>query len=180
MIRLQKPRGAGDWFWIYRLYRTCFPASERKPFGIILKMYRRGKSDVWLLCREGNPLGMAVTINGQDAVLLDYFAVKKHARGQGVGTSGLRQLLDGYGNRGFFLEIESTRENGLDRELREKRKAFYEFCGLRALDVEAEVFGVRMELLGKNCQMDFEGYRRFYREEYSPWAAEHILQVSEK
>ena len=31
-----------------------------------------------------------------------------------------------------------------------------------------------MELLGKNCTMDFERYNRFYRDAYSPWAASHF------
>ena len=48
------------------------------------------------------------------------------------------------------------------------------------MEVEADVFGVRMELLSHGCSMDFDGYRSFYREHYSPWAAEHIREVLEK
>ena len=91
----------------------------------------------------------------------------------------MKKLLDMYGDRGFFLEIESTREDCPNLATRIKRKDFYMACGLAPMDVEAEVFGVRMELLGRNCRMDFESFRRFYREEYSPWAAEHILPISE-
>jgi len=41
----------------------------------------------------------------------------------------------------------------------------------------ADVFGIKMELLGKNCRedLDFQRYRDFYRDFYKPWAAEHIL-----
>ena len=45
------------------------------------------------------------------------------------------------------------------------------------MGTEADVFGVRMELLGIRCHLDFEGYRNFYRESLSPWAAEHIKEV---
>ena len=178
MISLRKPRYPGDWAALFRLYRESFPPSERKPFSIIVNMYRRGQGDVWCICRDGRFAGMATTINGPALTLLDYFAVKKHTRGQGVGTEALQQLLARYGDRGFFLEIESTREDAGDLASRLKRKAFYEHCGLVPLDVEAEVFGVRMELLGVNCRLDYEGYRCFYRDCYSPWAAEHIREVA--
>ena len=175
MITLEKPRSAMDWLALYRLYLQSFPASERKPFSIIRKMYRQGKGDVWCILRKGEFSGMVTTIQGKDQTLLDYFAVKKDARGQGIGTEALKRLLERYGDGGFFLEIESTREDSPDLSAREKRKSFYGSCGFVPMDVEAEVFGVRMELLGVNCRMDFADYRRFYREEYSPWAAEHIL-----
>lgn len=83
-----------------------------------------------------------------------------------------------YADRGFFVEIESTfaAEN---RAVREKRKRFYERCGLAAMGTEADVFGVRMELLGSGCTLDFEDYRAFYREYYSPRAAEHIRPIME-
>ena len=45
------------------------------------------------------------------------------------------------------------------------------------MGTEADVFGTRMELLGVRCHLDFEDYRSFYREHYSPWAAEHIREV---
>ena len=38
----------------------------------------------------------------------------------------------------------------------------------------ARVFGVKMELLRHACSVDFERYHAFYRENYSPWAADHI------
>ena len=179
MITLEKPRWPGDWLRLYRLYLQSFPPSERKPFSIIVQMYRQGKGHVWCIRRAGKFTGMATTIQGKQETLLDYFAVKKDARGQGVGRLAMKRLLELYGDRGFFLEIESTREVCPDLMAREKRKHFYMACGLTPLDVEAEVFGVRMELLGVNCTMDFDSFKRFYREEYNLWAAEHILPISE-
>jgi hypothetical protein len=34
-----------------------------------------------------------------------------------------------------------------------------------------------MELLGIRCHLNFEEYRAFYRDYYSPWAARHIREV---
>ena len=45
---------------------------------------------------------------------------------------------------------------------------------MKELGVLADVFGVRMELLGWDCKLDFNGYQTFYREHYSAWAAEHL------
>ena len=76
-----------------------------------------------------------------------------------------------YGDRQFLLEIESPYEPGPDHEKRQKRKKFYVNCGMEPLHIMADVFGVKMELLGKNCRIDFEQYRDFYK----PWSAKHIL-----
>ena len=162
---------------LFALYRTAFPRSERKPFGKILRMAREGRADLWTIRKNGLFAGLAATVNGPDIVLLDYFAVKKALRGQGVGSGALRQIEAQYADRGFFIEIESTFEDAANRVQREKRKKFYVNCGMIPMGTEADVFGIRMELLGVRCHLNFEDYRNFYREHYSPWAAEHIREV---
>jgi hypothetical protein len=86
-------------------------------------------------------------------------------------------LLSMYSDQGVFLEIESTDRPGLDQALRKKRKEFYLSCGFEDLGVKAKVFGVYMELLGIRCRMDFAGYRAFYRDHYSGWAADHLEEL---
>ena len=176
-ITLSPPKNALDWLRVRHLYRQAFPASERKPFSIIRTMYRRHKTDLWCIFRGSRFLGFASTINAPDIVLLDYLAICPHCRGEGVGSEALVQLMDRYRSRGFFVEIESTLDPGPDQHLRLKRKHFYQNAGLTPLGVSAMVFGVKMELLGYDCQMDFSGYRSFYRDHYNPWAAEHIQPV---
>ena len=178
-IRLRKPKGATDWFGLYSLYQRAFPPSEKKPFSRIRKTYRSGKGDVWCLERRGKFAGLAFTINSEELVLLDYFAVSQKHRGEGIGTAAMKKLLDTYGDRGIFVEIESTHSDAPNREQRIKRKRFYENAGLQARKVEMILFGIRMELLGARCSLDFEGYKAFYRDQYSPWAAEHIEPVTE-
>ena len=172
-VNLRNPRSAYDWLRLYGLYREAFPASERKPFSIIGKMYRQGKTDLWCITREGRFAGMAATINGESLILLDYFAVAKNLRGQGIGSETMKLLLEKYRPRGLLVEIESTRGENSNHQ-RQKRKQFYRDAGMEELGTEANVFGVEMELLGAGCRLDFEGYRAFYRDNYGVWAAEHI------
>lgn len=176
MTELRKPTSAVHWLQLYRLYRQSFPASERKPFGIIMKMHRSGKAHVWRILRDGRFAGFAATVNGSELVLLDYLAIKKRCRGQGIGSAAMAAMQRLYADRGFFVEIESTREAASNRGAREKRKQFYLAAGMEDLGVEVQLFGVRMELLGSRCSLDFEGYRDFYRNHYSSRAAAHLTQ----
>lgn len=163
---------------MFLLYRDAFPRSERKPFSRITSMAKAGRADLWTIRMDGRFAGLAATVNGPDIVLLDYFAVKRSLRGRGVGSAALLQLERAYADRGFFVEIESTLAEADNREQREKRKEFYVNCGMVPMNTEADVFGIRMELLGIRCRLDLAGYRAFYRDHYSPWAAEHIKEVT--
>lgn len=162
---------------IFALYQTAFPPGERKPFGTILRMARQGRADLWTIREGGRFAGFAATVNGPELVLLDYFAVRKALRGRGIGSDALALIQGRYPDRGFFLEIESTREDAQNLRQRQKRKEFYVNCGMLPMDTEADVFGIRMELLGVRCHLDLEGYRAFYRDHYSAWAAQHIREV---
>ena len=162
---------------IFSLYRSAFPREERKPFSRILKTARAGKADLWTIRTGGRFAGFAATVNAEELILLDYFAVKASLRGRGVGREALMALMEVYRDRGFFVEIESTFEDAPNARDRERRKKFYVNCGMEPMGTEADVFGVRMELLGVRCFLDFEGYRSFYRDNYSPWVADHIREV---
>lgn len=176
-VELKKPEGMIAWLRLYRLYRTAFPRAERKPFGIIVKMHRHGRSDVWCISKGGCFAGLASTVNGEGLILLDYLAVMPEVRGQGIGSAAMEALQRIYGQRGLFVEIESTLHPGENPEERAKRKQFYLNAGMEDLHTTARVFGVDMELLGSRCSMDFGKYQGFYREYYSAWAAEHIEEI---
>lgn len=173
-LELKKPTGLSQWCKLYRLYLQAFPAAERKPWAMIRKMYHKGTTDIWCLMQGEAFAGLAITINSPDIILLDYFAVKKSCRGQGVGTAALKAILQRYRDKGFFLEIESTLEETQDRPMRLRRKRFYLSCGLQELHTTAHLFGVKMELLGIGCHLDYAQYKAFYRNHYNQWAADHI------
>ena len=176
-IVLKAAENTREWVKIYKLYLTAFPASERKPFSVIRRMFREGRAHVWCILAQGKFAGMAATVNGDDLILVDYFAVSKKLRGHGIGKLAMECLIDMYRDKGVFLEIESPDRPGLDQDQRKKRKAFYLSCGYEELGVRAKVFGVYMELLGIRCQLDYSQYRNFYGFNMSPWAADHLEEL---
>lgn len=179
MLQYAAPKGLLQWAEIYRLYQEAFPASEKKPFSMILKMHRKGASDVWRFTRDGEFVGLIITINGDEHVLLDYLAVEKERRGTGVGTEILQLMRQQYSGKGVFLEIESVYEDCDNKAERLRRKHFYEKCGMKSMEVFVWLFGVKMELMGFDCRVTYEEYHRFYRDNYNEWAAKHI-QKAEK
>ena len=70
-VTLRKPASPQDWLRIRLLYRRAFPRYERKPFQIIRRMHKEGRTDVWLAEQDGLFSGLAATINGDDVILLD-------------------------------------------------------------------------------------------------------------
>lgn len=174
ILTLRAPATPLDWLHIRLLYRRAFPRYERKPFKIIRKMHKEGRTDVWLAEKDGHFAGLAATINSEDTILLDYLAVHEKRRSQGVGSDMLQGLMTLYEGRGLFVEIEAADRDDPTGE-KARRKAFYLRNGLEDMHVVAILFGVRMELLGRGCKMDFDGYRAFYHDHYNAWAAEHVL-----
>ena len=156
-VTLRAPANPLDWLCIRLLYRQAFPRCERKPFKMIRNMHHEGRT----------------TINSTDIILLDYLAVSKKKRSLGVGSAMLQGLLALYEGRGLFVEIEATDRDDPTGE-KARRKAFYLRNGLEEMHVTAMLFGVRMELLGRGCTLDFDAYHDFYRDNYSAWAAEHV------
>lgn len=176
----KQPTTVLQWLRIYRLYQSAFPRSEKKPFSMIRAMQKKGKSDVWYCENDGSFAGLVITVNGPDKVLLDYLAVNKKCRGQGVGSELLRQMRQQYAGKGIFLEIEAVRSAADNYEERKRRKRFYLSNGMTELGVVAELFGVEMELLGFDCKLTFDAYQAFYRDNYSAWVAEHVKPGKEE
>lgn len=177
MLEYANPKGFTQWANVYRLYRRAFPASERKPFGIIVKSHRNGISDIWYVTRDGKFAGLVITINGKNHILLDYLAVAEHQRGTGIGTEILKRMRKHYAGKGVFLEIESVYEACNNKAERLRRKHFYEKCGMESMEVFVWLFGVKMELMGFDCKLSYEQYHDFYRDNYGKWAADHVQRA---
>lgn len=174
-LTLRAPSRPLDWLRIRLLYQRAFPRYERKPFAIIRRMRKEGRTDLWLAEADGHFAGLAATINAPDVILLDYLAVHEKRRSQGMGSAFLQALLEKYAGRGLFVEIEAADRDDPDGS-KARRKQFYLRNGLADMHVVAILFGVRMELLGRGCTLDFDGYREFYRTYYNSWAAEHVVR----
>lgn len=175
-FEMRRVSGPLEWLRIRMLYQSAFPRSERKPFRMIVETQRSGKGDVWYLKLGRKFAGFASTINSDSLILLDSLAVPRKLRSHGAGSSALRAMQQAYAGKGLFVEIESSFEDTPDRPQRLRRKQFYMKNGLQPMGVMASVFDVKMELLGMNCRVDFRRYHAFYRDNYSPYAADHILE----
>lgn len=179
VLQYSTPKGFRQWAEIYKLYQKAFPRSEKKPFSMIVKMHRKGASDVWRFTREGKFAGLIITINGEKFTLLDYLAVDEKQRGTGIGSEILQLMRRHYAGKGVFLEIESVYEDCDNKAQRIRRKHFYEKSGMTSMGVFVWLFGVKMELMGFDCHLSYEEYHSFYRDNYNQWAADHI-QKAEK
>lgn len=173
-LEIKKPGTVLQWIRLYRLYQSAFPANEKKPFSMIYSMQKKKKTDIWYCEEDGKFVGLVITINGSDKILLDYLAVAKNCRGQGIGSKMLKQMRKQYGDKGLFLEIEVVTKKANNYEERKRRKKFYLSNGMTEMHTFVELFGVDMELLGFDCNLTFEEYHEFYRDNYSEWAAEHV------
>ncbi len=165
-----------DWKKIKQLYMEAFPACERKPFTVIKYKYHKKADDVWMLEENGEFVGLAITMNGLDMVLLDYFAIDEDKRGKGYGSKALKLLQEKYADYRFFLEIERTDVEADNLAERKRRKTFYLQNGMAEMNVYTILFGVEMELLGYHCDVSFEEYRRLYVSNYGRLAEKNVVQ----
>lgn len=162
---------------IKSLYKTAFPTSEQKPFWLMKVKHRQQKADIWVIENDGEFAGFAITMNNDDLVLLDYFAVSGEKRGLGLGGKSLKLLKDKYKGKRFFLEIESLEAEAGNMEERRRRKQFYLNNGMTELDVKAKLFGVEFELLGYDCKVSFEEYFSLYDTCYGKWLTKHLEEM---
>lgn len=176
MIKIIRPRGF-KLLRLKRLYKEAFPKYERKPFSVIRRLERDDRGDIFYLSEDKEFLGMATTVRSGDTVLIDYFAVKKNKRGSGYGSRMLDEIVKLYTDKGVFLEIERITDDAPNKELRIRRKAFYERLGFRSMNVFIELFGVEMELLGYNVNLTFREYLDFYSENIGEFARDHIKEL---
>jgi GNAT superfamily N-acetyltransferase len=125
------------------LYEIAFPDDERMPVQEIRQLLSIGKMQMHKTLNKNNELlGFSLLfLPGSDFVLLSYIATDPTKRSGGVGSKHLKRLIDMLKQQfpshlGLFLEIESTKEAGLDAatmQLRQRRLAFYQRLGAKRL-----------------------------------------------
>lgn len=175
-MTFRKPKNIVEYIKLFRLYEAAFPISEKKPISMILKMSKCGATDIWYFEENGAFLGLAITINSPDIILIDYFAVNEKHRGKGNGERMLKSLISHYSDKGVFLEIEVPYEDAENYKDRMRRRRFYtERVGLIPMETRACLFGVDMELLGtEGCHLTYDEYRNFYLNNYGRFAYDNI------
>lgn len=155
--RLEKDRLAE----IYNTYmKQDFPPSELKPLSHILRSAEAGFGFSLGIYEEEELAGYAVFILCEETkcALLDYFAILKDKRGSGLGHRAI-SLFETYFEEnlpaveGLYIESErvSAAENEKQRQIRQRRIAFYLSCGCEMTAFRSVLFGVDYSIL----------YRRF-------------------
>jgi hypothetical protein len=131
---------------LYPIMEVDFPPDELKSLDKLERLMGQGISQGYWLTENGEPKGYAFLLRqpGEDMVLLDYYAIFAHLRGQSLGSQGLA-LLKAACPRGIFLEAEepSAAATAQEREIRLRRVAFYQRAEFVPCPFENSVFGVR-------------------------------------
>jgi len=149
---------------ILGIYHEAFPAEERKPFSMLLKMRRQGNSEMLVIHdkQTGKAVGLAFTMTGEKLVVLDYLAIDKKHRSDGYGSALLSEFRMRYEGRTVLIEIETPDENAENNEQRIRREAFYLRNGMKKTGIIIMLFGVQMQILSMgNEEITFEKYYGF-------------------
>lgn len=148
---------------VHALYETAFPASEKKPFSMIVSGQGTGLVEILSLEENNRFLGLAIMAKAGDRVLLDYFAIADEVRGHGAGSAALQALRERYQGMRIIIEIESTK--CVDEEeltLRTRRKKFYLRNGFTMLPYYIDLWGTEMEMLSNGQPCPYEEYLDIY------------------
>lgn len=171
---LRRAKSHGDYKQIKQLYLRAFPKCEQKPFWLIRYKTHKKTADIWVIEEGDEFVGLAITMNGMDLTLLDYFAIEEAKRNGGSGSQALALLQDKYGDNRLFLEIERTDVDADNIEERKRRKNFYLRNNMKEMHVNATLFGVPMELLGYHCDVSFEEYQQLYIANLGKFAKKNV------
>lgn len=147
--------------FIKELYFNAFPKNERKPFGLIKSLTRRGIMRLLVVDDGGMFGGFAVLVENDGITLIDYLAIKPQYRGKGWGSKVLELLKEEYPV--MVLEIESPEVECDNKEQRLARKNFYIRSGFVDYGVRIKVYGVVMEMLCYGDEVSFESYSDVFK-----------------
>ena len=120
---------------LLRIYREAIPLSERKDDDVLHEMLARDDYDFRVAQLEDDVVGFTIVKNFRscDASLLEYMAVDRSHRGNGIGSQLFRDArsADSTAARYVLIEVEDEEEvTGLSEEAqRRRRKAFYRANG---------------------------------------------------
>lgn len=141
------------------LYIEAFPKAERKPMDQIIKVCQNGYGRIIPILMDDKFVGMFITLDsdGDNTLLIDYFAIKSDYRGLSLGSKAI-ELLNKMENKTIIIEIEPCVNEASNLLQRQKRKKFYENLGFRQTDINISWFGVDLELMSLNKTINFNHY----------------------
>ncbi len=122
---------------LLRIYREAIPSSERKHDDVLAEMLARDDYEFRIAQLQNGVVGFAIvkSFRSCNASLLEYMAVDRSQRGNGIGSLLFRDAssADSTMARYVLIEVEDAEEVvGLSEDLqRRRRKAFYHANGCR-------------------------------------------------
>lgn len=116
---------------VRRIYESSFPECERADFDKLLRHRERGCSRL-LGIYDGPLRGFSYVMYDESIVFILYLAVDERSRGRGLGSSAIDDIRRMFPGRRIFLNIEPPDEGVPEREIRMRRKSFYERNGFEA------------------------------------------------
>lgn len=128
-----------------------FPKDELKPLSMIERAFERGEYACYGLEAGGELLAYACFVQVGSLALVDYLAVKRDRRDEGVGSRFIAALVDGllqaYDCALLEVDDPDLAPDAAELETRNRRLRFYLKNGLVETGVRAKVFGVGFRLL---------------------------------
>ncbi len=120
------------------IYREALPRSERKPAAKLAVMIAKPGYIFLVLTLEGKVVGFAIAVcfERTEACLIEYMAIAGKMRGQGLGNTLFKSVVDLEEIRDRYLlaEVESEAAPSADHEDRVRRKRFYRKLGCREIE----------------------------------------------
>ncbi len=164
-----------------------FPQNELKPFSMIEELWEKGFYRGYGFYERGEKdmlRGYAFTMADSDVqmLLVDYFAVCEEMRGKGYGGAALALLKEVCADwDGIIFEVEDdeSAETEEEKNLRQKRIAFYERNGVTMTNDRSHAFGVDYKLMVLPAASDdvVEGVGRKLSSVYQKMLTEQVFQT---
>lgn len=130
-----KSGSAPEFEEFYSIYAESIAARERKSKVWITEMTGKAEYKILLLKHKGHVIGFSVLFLPQSESfgLLEYMATTNSYRNQGLGAGMFRRSVQASNPRPLLLEVDSDREECMDRKLRRRRQQFYRRLGCLTL-----------------------------------------------
>lgn len=124
-----------------------FPDNERRSFQNMCDYHQRGLYEAWGLFDNDQCIAYSCFMGGKKHKILDYFAVNRAYRNQGIGSIFLKDCLAQYPNA--LILIESEKEDGID-PWKTKRMQFYLRNGLYNTKTTIQLYYVNYVILANH------------------------------
>lgn len=112
------------------IYIESFPENTRHPLELIKVRIKNGQNQLFIGKNQKEVIVFAIIycLHNPNVILLDYYAVKRVYRNNGIGTAFLKELFNTIKlkekNRYLIFEVDDP-NYGLNKSEREKRVQFY-------------------------------------------------------